>query len=55
MGKKTPSSHIKESYLTIWKRSGTTVAKDLDADEMGTITDGDAAVDEASFIPTVTH
>lgn len=39
----------KEELLNDLKRSGTTVAKDLDADEMGTITDGDAAVDEVSF------
>ena len=39
----------KEELLNDLKRSGTTVAKDLDADELGTITDGDAAVDEVSF------
>ena len=39
----------KEELLNDLKRSGTTVAKDLDADAMGTITDGDAAVDEVSF------
>lgn len=39
----------KEELLNDLKRSGTTVAKDLDADELGTITDGDAAVDSASF------
>ncbi len=31
------------------KRSGTTVASDLDASEMGTIADGDAAMSEVSF------
>lgn len=31
------------------RRAGTTVAKDLNADELGTIADGDAAVDEVSF------
>jgi len=39
----------KEELLNDLKRSGTTVAKDLDALEMGTITDGDAAVSEVSF------
>ena len=31
------------------KRAGTTVAKDLDAAEMGTIAEGDGALDEVSF------
>lgn len=39
----------KEELLNDLKRSGTTVAKDLDADEMGTIAEGDAALDEVSF------
>ena len=39
----------KEELLNDLKRSGTTIAKDLDADEMGTITDGDAAMSEVSF------
>lgn len=39
----------KEELLNDLKRSGTTVAKDLDADELGTITEGDAAVEEVSF------
>jgi threonyl-tRNA synthetase len=39
----------KEELLNDLKRSGTTVAKDLDADELGTITDGDAAVENVSF------
>lgn len=39
----------KEELLNDLKRSGTTVVKDLDADELGTITKGDAAVDEVSF------
>lgn len=39
----------KEELLNDLKRSGTTVAKDLDADAMGTIADGDAAVEEVSF------
>lgn len=39
----------KEELLNDLKRSGTTVAKDLDADAMGTIADGDAAVEEVGF------
>lgn len=39
----------KEELLNDLKRSGTTVAKDLDAAEMGTIAEGDAALDEVSF------
>lgn len=39
----------KEELLNDLKRSGTTVAKDLDADEMGTIADGDAALSDVSF------
>ncbi len=39
----------KEELLNDLKRSGTTVAKDLDADELGTITEGDSKVDEVSF------
>ncbi len=39
----------KEELLNDLKRSGTTVAKDLDADEMGTIAEGDAAMDTVSF------
>jgi len=39
----------KEELLNDLKRSGTTVANDLDADELGTITKGDAAVSEVSF------
>jgi len=39
----------KVELLNDLKRAGTTVAKDLDADELGTITDGDSAVDSASF------
>lgn len=39
----------KEELLNDLKRSGTTVAKDLDASEMGTITEGDAALEEVSF------
>jgi threonyl-tRNA synthetase len=39
----------KEELLNDLKRSGTTVAKDLNASELGTIAEGDAAVDEVSF------
>lgn len=39
----------KVELLNDLKRSGTTVAKDLDADELGTITEGDSAVDSVSF------
>lgn len=43
------SQPYKEELLNDLKRSGTTVAKDLAADELGTIADGDAAVNEVSF------
>lgn len=39
----------KEELLNDLKRSGTTVAKDLDASELGTIAEGDAAISEVSF------
>lgn len=39
----------KEELLNDLKRAGTTVAKDLSDEEMGTIAEGDAAVDEVSF------
>lgn len=39
----------KEELLNDLKRAGTTAAKDLDAAEMGTITEGDSALDEVSF------
>lgn len=39
----------KEELLNDLKRSGTTVAKDLDADMMGAASEGDAAVEEVSF------
>ncbi len=39
----------KEELLNDLKRSGTTVAKDLDASEMGTIAEGDAVLNEVSF------
>lgn len=43
------SQPYKEELLNDLKRSGTTVAKDLDASEMGTIADGDAAMDKVGF------
>ena len=39
----------KEELLNDLKRSGTTVAKDLDVDELGLATDGDAGIEEVSF------
>ncbi len=39
----------KEELLNDLKRAGTTVAKDLDTDELGTITEGDSQVENVSF------
>jgi len=39
----------KEELLNDLKRAGTTVAKDLNADELGTISGGDSQVDKVSF------
>jgi threonyl-tRNA synthetase len=39
----------KEELLNDLKRSGTTIAKDLDADELGLATDGESAVETVSF------
>ncbi len=39
----------KEELLNDLKRAGTTVAKDLDASELGTITEGNAQVETVSF------
>lgn len=39
----------KEELLNDLKRAGTTVAKDLSADELGSIAEGDAAVENVSF------
>ncbi len=39
----------KEELLNDLKRAGTTVAKDLDAEELGTITEGEGAVENVSF------
>ena len=40
---------FKEELLNDLKRAGTTVAKDLDAAELGTIAEGDSAVERVSF------
>ena len=39
----------KEELLNDLKRAGTTIAKDLNTDELGTITEGDSAVENVSF------
>ena len=39
----------KVELLNDLKRAGTTIAKDLNKDEMGTIADGDSAIDAVSF------
>lgn len=46
---KSAGQPYKEELLNDLKRAGTTVAKDLDANELGTIAEGDAAVSNASF------
>lgn len=46
---KQANQPYKEELLNDLKRAGTTVAKDLDADELGTITEGDSAVENVSF------
>jgi threonyl-tRNA synthetase len=46
---KESNQPYKEELLNDLKRSGTTLAKDLDAAELGTITEGDAQVDSVSF------
>jgi threonyl-tRNA synthetase len=46
---KENSQPYKEELLNDLKRSGTTVAKDLNADELGTIAAGESTVDEVSF------
>ncbi len=46
--KKTKQSY-KEELLNDLKRAGTTVAKDLDADELGTITEGNSALEKVTF------
>ncbi len=39
----------KEELLNDLKRSGTTIAKDLKAEELGTVAEGDGKIDEVSF------
>lgn len=46
---KANNQPYKEELLNDLRRSGTTVARDLDAGELGTITSGDAAVGVVSF------
>lgn len=46
---KDASQPYKEELLNDLKRAGTTVAKDLDSDALGTIAEGDAAVENVSF------
>lgn len=46
---KNAEQPYKVELLNDLKRSGTTVAKDLDVNEMGTIADGVGALDEVSF------
>lgn len=46
---KAAKQPYKEELLNDLQRAGTTVAKDLDAEELGTITEGDAAVESVSF------
>lgn len=46
---KDSNQPYKEELLNDLKRSGTTVAKDLDADEMGTIAGDDSALEGVSF------
>lgn len=46
---KSANQPYKEELLNDLRRSGTTVAKDLDAAELGTLAEGDAAVSEVSF------
>ncbi len=46
---KQANQPYKEELLNDLKRAGTTVAKDLDQAELGTITEGDAAVAQVSF------
>lgn len=39
----------KEELLNDLKRAGTTIAKDLDVNELGLVTDGDSAIENVSF------
>lgn len=46
---KETNQSYKEELLNDLNRAGTTVAKDLDKDELGTIAEGDSAVESVSF------
>jgi threonyl-tRNA synthetase len=46
---KENSQPYKEELLNDLQRSGTTVAKDLDVDELGLASDGDSAIENVSF------
>lgn len=46
---KAENQPYKEELLNDLRRSGTTVAKDLNVEELGTVAEGDAAVEEVSF------
>ncbi len=46
---KETNQPYKEELLNDLKRAGTTVAKDLSSDELGTIAEGESSVDEVSF------
>ena len=46
---KEANQPYKEELLNDLKRAGTTIASDLDASEMGTIADGDSALEEVGF------
>lgn len=46
---KAENQPYKEELLNDLRRSGTTVAKDLNAEELGTVVEGNSAVEEVSF------
>lgn len=46
---KSTKQPYKEELLNDLRRSGTTIAKDLNAEEIGTITEADSAVEKVSF------
>ena len=46
---KVSDQPYKQELLNDLKRSGTTLVKDLDSEELGTITEGDAALEEVGF------
>jgi threonyl-tRNA synthetase len=49
MWAKEAKQSYKEELLNDLKRSGTTIAKDLDVEELGLATDGDAKIESVSF------